>query len=193
MANTTAAVRPEVARISLRDNWWIILPIAALIAALQSGQMRFLLYVHLFSGILWTGTDLFMGFVLGPILRRVDLTARRAIVTRLMPRLLFYMLTVSTLTITSGYYLAMWRGLFTLPYPQAYWVVATGTMAFVMLVLGLGILLPTNLMVFFEIRKENPDGAKIRGLMGIYVKVVAIQGLLQLAMIALMVVFRFGP
>ena len=36
-------------------------------------------FVHVFSSLLWTGIDLFMGFVLGPILRRVGLPVRREI------------------------------------------------------------------------------------------------------------------
>lgn len=191
-SSSTTTLSTEVARISPRENWWIIIPITALIAALLSNRIWFLLYVHLFSGILWTGTDIFMGFILGPILRKVDLPTRRAIITRLMPRMLFYMPTVSTITITSGYYLAVWRGFFPLTYPGAYWVVAAGIMAGIMIVQGLGILLPINLKVFFEIRKEHPDGARIRRLMGIYVKVVASQAVLQFSIIVVMVKFRMG-
>ena len=192
MASSTTTLRPEMARMSLRDNWWIVIPIAALIAALLSNWIWFLLYIHLFSAILWTGTDIFMGFILGPILRKVDLPTRRAIITRLMPRMLFYMPTVSTITITAGYYLAVWRGFFPLNYPGAYWVVAAGIMAGIMTIQGLGILLPINLKVFFEIRKENPVGARIRRLVGIYVKLVASQAVLQFAIIVVMVRFRMG-
>ncbi len=192
MAGSTTTLNPEVARISPRDNWWIVIPIGALIAALLSNWIWFLLYIHLFCGIMWTGTDIFMGFMLGPILRKVDLPTRRAIITRLMPRMLFYMPTVSTITITAGYYLAVWRGFFPLNYDGAYWVVAAGIMAGIMTIQGLGILLPINLKVFFEIRKENPDGARIRRLMGIYVKLVASQAVLQFAIIVVMVKFRMG-
>jgi hypothetical protein len=34
-------------------------------------------------GVLWTGIDLFMGFVIGPILRKVSLSVRREIIVRL--------------------------------------------------------------------------------------------------------------
>lgn len=196
MAERAITMTPPVARLSLRDNWWVVSFSAALITilitAVQSHDISLLLYVHLFSAILWTGTDLFMGFILGPILRKVDLATRRAIITQLFPRLLFYMTPVSAITVTAGYYLAQWRGFFSLPYPTAYWVVAAGIMAGIMTVQGLGIILPTNLRVFFEIRKEQPDGEKLRRLAGFYVKVVAIQGVLQLAMVIIMVKFRMG-
>ena len=43
-------------------------------------------FVHVLAGVLWNGIDLFMGFVMGPIIRRIDLDARRAVITRLIPR-----------------------------------------------------------------------------------------------------------
>ncbi|HYM92258.1 MAG TPA: hypothetical protein VEW91_11555 [bacterium] len=77
----------EAPRISLRDNGWIAIPVAALVGAIRIRNFWLLNYVHVFSAILWTGTDIFMGFILGPVLRRVDLPTRRAIITRLMPRM----------------------------------------------------------------------------------------------------------
>lgn len=38
---------------------------------LFNGSPWFLNRVHAMSGVLWTGTDLFMGFVIGPIIRGV--------------------------------------------------------------------------------------------------------------------------
>ena len=163
MATSAEALRPEVARISLRANWWIAIPITALIAAIQSDGLWLLYYVHIFSAILWTGTDIFMGFILGPIMRRVDVPTRRAITLRLAPRMLFYMPTVATVTTTAGYYLGQRYGLFQLSYPDAYWVLAAVALVVVMTVQGFGILLPTNLRVFFEMRKEKPDAAKSAG------------------------------
>ena len=48
-----------------------------MVAAIALGNLWFLNFVHVSSSLLWTGVDLFMGFVLGPILRRVDLPVRR--------------------------------------------------------------------------------------------------------------------
>src|SRR3989304_8034070 len=118
------ALIQTVPSISFRDNWWNLLLIAALLGALLSTLFWFLNFVHLFSSILWTGTDIFMGFVLGPVMRRVDFAARRAVLMRLMPRMLFYMPTVATVSITSGYYLAKGLGLFGLSFPALYWVIA---------------------------------------------------------------------
>lgn len=192
MTDKTIAVPSERARISVKDNWWIIFPIGALIAALQINSLWFLHYVHVFTAILWTGTDIFMGLILGPILRKVEFPVRRAIISRLMPRMLFYMPTMSAVTITAGYYLALRMGFFHLPPPQIYWVWASLIVVAILTIQGMGILLPINLRVFFEIRKEHPNVALIQRLMGIYVKVVASQALLQLGIIFIMTKFSTG-
>jgi uncharacterized membrane protein len=192
MVDKTLVAPPVQARISLRDNWWILIPILALIAAVQSNLFLFLNYVHVFTGVLWTGTDIFMGFILGPILRRVDFPVRRAIISQLMPRMLFYMPTMAAVTTTAGYYLAQRMGFFQLPYPAAYWVAAAWVIVGILTVQGMGVLLPINLRVFFELRKERPDAKLIQRLMGIYIKVVASQALMQLAIIFVMAKFRTG-
>src|SRR2546421_374980 len=65
--------------ISVRANIWIVIPITALIAAILTANFLFLNYVHIFSSILWTGTDIFMAFLLGPILRNVSLSTRKEV------------------------------------------------------------------------------------------------------------------
>ena len=51
---------------------------------------RFILnFMHVMSGVLWTGIDLFMGFFVGPALRSAPFEARRAVTMRLVPRTLF--------------------------------------------------------------------------------------------------------
>jgi len=182
----------EVPRISVRGNWWIVVPVGALVAAIQSHSFWFLNYVHVFTAILWTGTDIFMGFILGPILRRVSLSARREIIVRLMPRMVFYMPTVSIVTTTAGFYLAFWLNLFRMPAPQVYWVWATLAIVTVMTIQGLGVLLPANLRVYFEMRKPQPDMEKVRRLMHLYVQVVASQAVLQFTIIFIMAKFATG-
>src|SRR6266404_4631497 len=73
------------------------LALAVMTAAITSHERWFLNFVHVISGVMWTGIDLFMGFVMGPILRRVDLSVRREIIVRLVPKTLFLMPTPSTM------------------------------------------------------------------------------------------------
>lgn len=56
----------------------------------------------------------------------------------------------------------------------------------VLTIQGLGILLPTNLRVYFEMRRERPDGEKIQRLMKSYFRTAAIQGAMQIAIIFVM-------
>jgi len=98
-----------------------------------------------------------MAFLLGPILRNVSLSTRKEIITWLMPKMVFFMPTVSAVTTTAGYYLASKMGLITLQPLIAYWILIVLAIVTVMMVQGLGILLPTNLRVYFEIRKDKPD------------------------------------
>jgi hypothetical protein len=171
---------------------WVGLALGVMVAAINSDETWFLNFVHVMAGVLWTGIDLFMGFVIGPILRRVPLEARRAIVCRLMPRMLFLMPTLAVVTGTAGWYLALARGYLDLPYPAFGWVAAALAIITVLTIQGTGVLLPINLTVYFELRKTAPDGARIARLMRAYVRMVAVQGALQVAIIVVMARFVTG-
>lgn len=110
----TGNTRNEPPRISLRTNIWIVIPIGVLIVAIFSASLLLLNYVHVFTAILWTGTDIFMAFLLGPVLRNVGLSTRKEIISWLMPKMVFYMPTVAAVTTTAGYFLASKVGLITL-------------------------------------------------------------------------------
>jgi len=178
--------------ISLRANIWIVIPIAALIAAILSANFLFLNYVHIFSSMLWTGTDIFMAFLLGPVLRNVSLSTRKEVISWLMPKMVFFMPTVAAVTTTAGYFLASKMGLITLQPPTVYWISAVLIIVAAMMIQGLGILLPTNLLVYYELRKSESDMSKIQKLMRRYVQVVAIQAALQFTIIFIMAEFATG-
>ena len=78
--------------------YYVGLALVVMVAAIASHDRWFLNFVHVMCGVLWTGIDLFMGFIVGPILRRVPLAARREVITRLVPRTLFLMPTLSIIT-----------------------------------------------------------------------------------------------
>ncbi|MDB5407825.1 MAG: hypothetical protein JWL84_2737 [Rhodospirillales bacterium] len=192
-AGTAAPFGDESAPpIGLHGLLWSALAVAVMIAAIVSEIPWFLNFVHVMAGILWTGIDLFMGFVVGPILKVVSLDTRRAIISRLMPRMLFLMPTLAIVTGTSGWYLAKLLGFLDLAYPQFWWVVAALTIIVLLTIQGIGVLLPTNLRVYFELRKPHPDGGRIGGWMRKYVIVTALQGTMQIAMIVIMARFVTG-
>jgi uncharacterized membrane protein len=178
--------------ISIRANIWIVIPIAALIAAILTANFLFLNYVHVFTSMLWTGTDIFMAFLLGPVLRNVSISTRKEVISWLMPKMVFFMPTVSAVTTTAGYFLASKMGLITLQPPTVYWISAVLIIVAAMMIQGLGILLPTNLRVYYELRKSESDMSKIQKLMRRYVQVVAIQAALQFTIIFIMAEFATG-
>ena len=172
--------------------WYAAAALAVMIAAIAVGNLWFLNYVHVFSSLLWTGIDLFMGFVLGPILRRVDISARREIVRRLTPRTLFLMPTISIISGTTGWFLAVELGYAALPWPQFAWVAAALVLVTLMTIQGLGFLLPLNVLVCLELQKDRPDLKKISAWMNRYFYSVAAQGTMQILIIVIMTRFRVG-
>jgi uncharacterized membrane protein len=140
---------------------WIAIPIGALLVAIFTNNFLLMNYVHVFTATMWTGTDIFMAFMLGPIFRRVTVQTRKEIISWLMPKMIFYMSTVTAVTSTAGYYLAAKMGLFTYNVPTVYWISAVVIIVIVMTIQGLGILLPTNLRIYFELRKPAPNLEKI--------------------------------
>jgi hypothetical protein len=178
--------------IDWRNLLWVALAFAVMVAAIASDLPWLLNFVHVMAGVLWTGIDLFMGFVIGPILRKIPFEARRAVIMRLMPKTLFLMPTLATITGTAGYFHALQLGFMDVPYPEFTWVAAALVIVTILTVQGLGILLPTNLFVYLELRKENPDRERIGRLMQRYIYAVTFQGLMQVAIIVIMAKFVIG-
>jgi hypothetical protein len=168
------------------------LALIGMTAAILWGSDWLLNFVHVLAGGLWTGIDLFMGFVIGPIMRRLPFDSRRAVISALMPRTLVLMPTLSIITSTAGWFLAQRTGFLAVGYPEFYWVIAALAIVTILTVQGLGYLLPTNLRIFFEIQKPQPDGEKIGRWMHTYVRVVAVQGVMQVAIIIVMARFATG-
>jgi len=189
---TTIAIAPPSRLIRWHYLWYSAAAIAVMIAAISLHNLWFLNFVHVLCGLLWTGIDLFMGFVLGPILRSVDVAVRREILLRLVPRTLFLMPTLAIITGTSGWYLSQDLGFTALPWPEYGWFVAALVLIVLLTIQGTGYLLPTNLRVCFELQKVNPDTAKINTMMRRFFYIVALQGTMQVLMILIMARFVTG-
>jgi hypothetical protein len=194
LADIISTVQPVRAAAPLRA-WYLVAAAAAfavMTVAIVSPSLWFLNFVHVMTGALWTGIDLFMGFVIGPILRSVSFETRRAIIAGLIPRTLILMPTLSIITSTAGWFLAVRTGFLDLGYPEFWWVIAALAIVTVLTVQGLGYLLPTNLRLYFEVQKAQPDAQKIARWMKTYVRVVAVQGTMQVAIIVVMARFATG-
>lgn len=190
---TLSAAAPRIAT-PLRPTYIVAAAaaIGVMIAAILNPSVWFLDFVHVMSGVLWTGIDLFMGFVIGPVLRHVSLDTRRAMIAGIIPRTLILMPTLSIITSTAGWFLARRMGFLNVGYPEFWWVVAALAIVTVLTVQGMGYLLPMNLRLYFEIQKPAPDADKLVRWMRRYVRVVGVQGLMQLAIIVVMARFATG-
>jgi len=175
-----------------RYLWYVSAAFAVMISAIIIGNLWFLNFIHVFSSLLWTGIDLFMGFVLGPILRRVDISIRRGVALRLTPRTLFIMPTISIISGTTGWFLAVQLGYAALDWPAYGWVAASLVLVTLMTIQGLGFLTPVNAFVCLELQKSNPSLIKISKWMKLYFYAVAAQGTMQIAIIIIMTRFRAG-
>jgi hypothetical protein len=172
--------------------WYAAIALGVMAAVIASRNAWLLDFLHVFCGLLWTGIDLFMGFMLGPILRKIDISARKAVLLRLTPRTLFLMPTLAIITGTTGWSMAEYLGFTTLNWPDYGWVAAALALVTLMTLLGLGYLLPANLRVCLELQKENPDHARIAALTNHYFLAVALQGAMQMVTIFVMARFATG-
>jgi hypothetical protein len=90
-------VRPSTASVVIQtaNPVFIIhaigIPVAALVYAANFSSLTSLHFVHIMTGALWTGTALFYGFVLGPILGKMEPANRVALFRRLVSRMTFLM------------------------------------------------------------------------------------------------------
>lgn len=156
------------------------------------GDLWALNFLHVASGLLWTGIDLFMGFIIGPILRQVPFETRRDMMVRITPRTMFILPGLAIITGTSGWFLAAQMGYLEIDWPGYGWVLAALIIVAILTIQGLGYLLPTQIRVYLELCKPEPDMAKIKRLSRAYFYVIASQGLMQVAIVMIMAKFRTG-
>ncbi len=220
-------------------------PVLALSYAVTLGSIEVLTYVHVMAGVLWTGIDLFMALVLGPVLGGLDVDERAEVFQRFTPKMTFLMPTLALVTIAGGIVLALeigafthadpWLALFTgatvLPalvligyqfdaFRDWRWLVifavavvgiggwlaitlpnfamtsnliavALGIVT-ILSILGFGVLMPGEVRMYFEMVSENPDTTLIGDIGMRNAKLSAVQGVFQLAIIAVMVYIRWG-
>ncbi|MBI4284275.1 MAG: hypothetical protein HY670_00015 [Chloroflexi bacterium] len=166
----------------------IVVPSGALIYAMNFGSLTFLNYVHILTGGLWTGIDLFMGFVLGPVLGRMEPKDRAGLFRRLTPRMTFLMPVLAGVTITSGLDLAQKLGMTLFANP---WLIAALVIVGILSIQGFGVLLPNEVRIFRQLLAAQPDINKIARLGMITARMGGVQGVFQLAIIFIMANIRF--
>jgi hypothetical protein len=181
-----APARPALQIVPLKGLPVVAVVIVGLIAAIAANTQWALDFFHVVGGGLWTGIDLFFGLVLGPIIGTMSIPARMEFSSRVMPKMLLIMPTLVTMTLGSGFQLARKLGNLSAASPNHSWLVASYIVVGVMATIALGLLEPANIAVLFELRKPNPNGARIGRLMKVFIYTAGITGLMQIATLVIM-------
>lgn len=165
---------------------------AALIAAIAVNELWPLEFLHVAFGAAWTIIDLFLGFVLGPIMGRMSVPARVQFITRLMPKMVLIMPTVVTVTLAAGWQLGHLLGTVDSSYYNHGWIVASYIVVGIMAVIALGLLEPANIAVLTELKKPRPNPMVIERLMKRFMYTAAITGAMQIATLVIMTKVAVG-
>ncbi len=173
-------------------TWWVLAFPLVMTMALIRHNYYWLDFSHVMAGALWTGTDIFMGFILGPILRRLTPDQRKAVINWLTPKTLLYVPVLAITTGTGGWFLASWMGMM-VPYnPARPWVIVALVVIGILTVQGFGILLPNSIRTYAELQKPSPDLNKIFRLNRRNNVLAGFQGVLQVAIILVMAHLAVG-
>ncbi|HEX5451665.1 MAG TPA: hypothetical protein VFW86_04685, partial [Candidatus Limnocylindrales bacterium] len=160
-----------------------ILPPIVLIVGLATKSFYLLQFTHVITGGTWTGFDLFMGLVLGRLMRYLEIPARVEVAKRLTPTTFFILPSLAAVAITSGIYLAQNLGKFDLGSPR---ILAAGVVVAILTFQGFAIFMPNGVRIFIELAKRQPDTARIARLNMQNIRLAGIQAVLQVALILIM-------
>lgn len=177
-------MQPIQWRRALLSVWWAWALFAWTLLMTLIPWMGGLLFAHIMSAIIWTGTDLFLGLMLGPALNKIPAQDRIPFVRHLFPRNLWMMPIIAASTLTSGYFIALREHLFTsFPLP----LILAGIFVAAMTVNGFGIILPTNYVILKMSEQPGPPPANFARKMTRFRYAVNAETFLQLGTIICMV------
>lgn len=185
-APAAAIERPDFEIVPLRGLPIVGVVLVALVVAIEANRLWPLEFLHIVFGAAWTIIDLFLGFVLGPVIGRMSVPSRVELTTRLMPKMVLIMPTVVTVTLAAGWQLGTLLGTVDSAYINHDWIVASYIVVGVMAVIALGLLEPANIAVLFELRKPQPNPAVIERLMKRFLYTAGVTGAMQVATFVIM-------
>ncbi|HEX3517622.1 MAG TPA: hypothetical protein VHT29_01155 [Solirubrobacteraceae bacterium] len=173
------------------------LPIVAfvlvlVIVGIAVNELWPLMFLHVVGGATWTIVDLFLGFVLGPIIGRMSIPARMEFTTKLMPKMVLIMPTAVIVTLSAGWQLATKLGNTQSSYALHGWIVASYIVVGIMAVIALGLLEPANIAVLVEMKKPRPNPEVIERLMKRFIYTAGATGAMQVATFVIMTKLATG-
>lgn len=164
----------------------VVIVLIGLIVAVATNRLWALDFFHVVGGALWTAIDLFLGFVIGPIIGTMSIPARMEFSKKFMPKMLLLMPTLVIMTLAGGWQLARHEGFILSSDKHHGWVVASMIVVGAMAVIALGFLEPANIGVLFELKKEHPNGEVISRLMKRFLYTAGLTGVMQVATLIIM-------
>ncbi len=188
--HTVSSASPGLTR---QLTWWVLLLPGIAAVGIVRETFGLILFAHVMSASLWTGADIFLGFILGPVWKHLNPPQRKAVLDWLVPKKLLYLPIIAITTGTTGWYLARDDSFLHLTSPVFPWVVAAGVVIVILSVIGLGFLTPNDWRVYKEIQRAHPDPDRIFRLTRFNRQAAAILGLLQVVIIIIMVHLAMAP
>jgi hypothetical protein len=179
-------VRPKIQIVPLKGLPVVAAAVIFVVVAIAGNWQWALMFSHVVGGVLWTGIDLFVGLVVGPILGRLSIPARAEFSARFMPKMVIIMPTVVLMTLASGFQIARKVGNLYAKSPNHPWLIVSFCVVGVISVIALGILEPANIAVLYEMNKPVPNGERIGRLMNRFIYTAGITGVMQIATLVIM-------
>jgi hypothetical protein len=189
--NPAAAAEPLIPW--KRLTWWILALPALMVAGIVAHNFYLVLLSHVMSGCLWTGADIFLGFILGPVWRHLEPHQRAAVQRRLVPNTFLYMPVLGITTGTAGWLVAKHNGFATTHSVVFPWIVAAGIVAIILTFVGLGVMLPTNVKMLGELKKPTPDPALLKRWTFRTRRLAIVQGVFQVIIMVVMAYLAIAP
>ncbi|HUX03676.1 MAG TPA: hypothetical protein VMV53_02055 [Acidimicrobiales bacterium] len=178
--------RPKIQIVPVRGLPIVALAMAFVVYAIASNNKWALMFCHVVGGGLWTGIDLFVGLIVGPIMGRLSIPARAEFSARFMPKMVIIMPTVVTMNLAAGFQMARKLGNLTASSPNHAWLIASFCVVGVMVMIALGVLEPANVAVLHEMNKKVPNGERIHRLMNRFIYTAGLIGVMQIATLVIM-------
>jgi hypothetical protein len=178
--------RPKIQVVPLRGLPIVALAVVFVVVAIATNWQWALMFSHVVGGGLWTGIDLFVGLVIGPILGRLSIPSRAEFSARFMPKMVIIMPTVVMMTLATGFQIARQLGNLKIDSPNHAWLIVSFCVVGVMAAIALGVLEPANIAVLFEMNKPVPNGERIGRLMKRFIVTAGITGVMQIATLIIM-------
>ncbi len=187
-----AIERPDFEIVPRRGLPIVAFVLVLLIVAIAVNDLWPLMFLHVVGGAAWTISDLYLGFVLGPILGSLSIPARIEFTTKLMPKMVLIMPTAVITTLAAGWQLSTHMGTNLTSFALHGWVVASFIVVGVMAVIALGLLEPANIAVLTELKKPQPNPEVIERLMKRFIYTAGATGLMQVATLVIMTKLAAG-